>query len=130
MREELVQALKEGGDDLYRAISARTPSRTGALRSQLRKRVYPKTLRLRVGFFRAGRNSRAFIARILEYGRKAQTVPIKRGPRAGSTMNVGAIAPRKFVFGPLTDVRRTFNTKLKGVWDRVLKQAAAGTGDD
>jgi hypothetical protein len=130
MRGELADALEVGGSDLYRAIYARAPYRTGATRAQLRKKVYPKTLRLRIGFFDKGKNARTFIARILEFGRKAQTVPIKRGPRAGSSMKVGAIAPRRFVYGPLTDLRREFRKQLKGVWDRVLKQAAGGAGDD
>jgi hypothetical protein len=130
MRAELVEALNEGATDLYRAVYSRTPHKTGALQGQLRKRVYPKTLRLRIGFFRGGKNSKAYIARILEFGRKAQTVAIRRGPRAGSQMNVGAIAPKRFVYGPLTDLRREFRVKLKGVWDRVLKQAAGGAGND
>lgn len=130
MRAELVQALEEGGTEIERAVSARTPRRTGVLSSQLRKKVYPKTLRLRVGWFRGGKGSKAFIARILEFGRKAQTVPIRRGPRAGAKMNVGPIAPKRFLYGPLTDLRGAFNRKLKGVWDRVLTQAAKGAGDD
>lgn len=132
MRAELVAALEEGGTELYRAIYARAPQKTGKLKAAIERKVYPKTLRLRVGFLGRGKGSRTtvFYARILEFGRKAQTVPIKRGPRAGATMNVGPIAPRKFVYGPLTDIRRVMGKRLRDVWTKVLKKAAVGAGND
>lgn len=131
MRQEIVDALEKGSVDLYRGVAARVPvGKTGILKSQLKRKVYPKSLSLRVGFFRGGKASKAYIARILEFGRKAQTVAIRRGPRAGATMNVGAIAPKRFVYGPLTDVRRAMRRHLKDVWERVLKKAAAGAGND
>lgn len=133
MRQELVDALEVGGNELYRAIYARAPQgKTGKLRAAINKKVYPKTLRLRVGFLGVGKGSRTTVvyARILEFGRKAQSVPIRRGPRAGATMNVGAIAPRRFVYGPLTDIRRVMGNRLRDVWTKVLKKAAAGAGND
>jgi hypothetical protein len=125
MRAELVEALNEGATDLYRAVYSRTPHKTGALQGQLRKRVYPKTLRLRIGFFRGGKNSKAYIARILEFGRKAQTVAIRRGPRAGSQMNVGAIA-RETVRLWATD---RFKARISGQIERCLgSRAETGSG--
>lgn len=132
MRAEMVTALNEGGDDLLRAMKARTPrGKTGNLQAGIEKKVYPKTLKLRVGLFKATRKRLGlFYAHILEYGRKAQTVTIRRGPRAGAKMNVPALAARHFVFSPLGSPRVAFRRSLKGVWDRVLTKAASGAGDD
>jgi hypothetical protein len=131
MRGELVVTLDEGGSELLSAMKARAPFRTGNLRAGMEKRVYPKTLKLRVGLFAATRRRLSlFYAHILEYGRKAQTVTIKRGPRAGETMRVGAIKEKRFVSGFLPRERALFRRKLKAVWGRVLSKAAAGAGDE
>jgi hypothetical protein len=131
MRAELAQALDEGGNELLAAMRARAPRRTGKLESGIQKKVYPKTLRLRVGLFAATRRKLGlFYAHILEYGRKAQTVTISRGPRAGAKMRVTALPERHFITGPLGGPRVVFRRKLKGVWERVLKQAAGGVGND
>ena len=132
MRSEMVASLDEGGNELLAAMRGRTPvGKTGKLREGIQKKVYPKTLRLRVGLFAPVRRRLGlFYAHILEYGRKAQTVTIKRGPRAGAAMHVGAIAAKHFIGGPLGAPRAVFRRKLKGVWDRVLNKAASGVGND
>lgn len=131
MRSEMAGILDETGNELLAAMKARTPRRTGKLESAIQKKVYPKTLRLRVGLFAGVRKKLGlFYAHILEFGRKAQTVTISRGPRAGAKMRVSALPARHFVTGPLGEPRIAARRKIKGVWERVLKRAAGGVGND
>lgn len=121
-------------------LEATTKSRTGALRAGVKSKVFPKTLRLQVGFLgtKAGR-AKLFYARILDLGRKAQTVTVTRrkvtnsplvgGRRVGGNpykMKVRAIAAKRFVTGGIGPLGRVINTKLNGVWDRAVRRVAAG----
>lgn len=133
MREELAQEMRAAGVELAGAMQARAPRRTGKLAAAITWRFYQATLRLRVGYIGKPVNRRLFYAHILNYGRKAKTVQAKRRTKSGKistyAMRVTALAPRRFVTGPLTDLRAAFNRRLKGIWARVLQRVADG-GDD
>ena len=121
-------------------LEATTKRRTGALRAGVKSKVFPKTLRLQVGFLgtKAGR-AKLFYARILDLGRKAQTVTVHRRKVAGSPLvrgrrisgqpyqlRVRAIAAKRFVSGGIGPLGRVIGTKLNGVWDRAIRRVAAG----
>jgi hypothetical protein len=131
MRTELADVLTKTRPAAEALVAGRldatTGRRTGALRAGVKSKVFPRTLRLQVGFLgtKAGR-AKLFYARILDLGRKAQTVTIKRGPRAGKQMKVRAITAKRFVTGGIGPLGRIINVKLNGVWDRATRRIAAG----
>lgn len=109
-------------------VAASTRTRSGALLAGVKARVYPRTLRLTVGYLgtKAGR-AKLFYARILDLGRKAQTVSVTRRTNAKPyQMRVRAIAPKRFVTGGLGDLQRVVGIRLRGVWDRGLRRIATG----
>lgn len=141
MREEIADALEESGPELAAEMSGRAPNRTGALRAGIKWRVLRKTMRLRVGLIDAPRvRNKLFYSRILDLGRKAQTVTVNRriagvaqpgggkaveGARvARYTMRVRAIAPKRFVTGRYPDLRAKINRRLRGIWSRALNKIA------
>lgn len=142
MRDQLVGELDRGGREILGAMQARAGrSRTGNLLRNLSLKLYPKSLRMRVGFVGKRANSRAFYARILEGGRRAQVVSVTRRKVAGSTLKDGRrvahpayslrvtpLPARRFVYGPLTDLRAVFGRRMRGIWERALK--AIGGGND
>lgn len=92
----------------------------------------PKSLRLRLGLLTKRDQSRYFYGYILDQGRRAQRVRIRRGPRKGSFMHIRAI-PRDrydFVFGRRADFMQNELPKLRRVADAILRRAASGIGDD
>lgn len=131
MRAEMVDVLTKSRPAAEALVAGRldatTRRRTGKLRAGVKSKVFSRTLRLQVGFLgtKAGR-AKLFYARILDLGRKAQTVTIKRGPRAGKKMKVRAIAARRFVTGGIGQLGSVINVKLSGVWDRAIRRVAAG----
>jgi hypothetical protein len=143
MRDQIADALEQSGKDLAAEMSGRTPSRTGALRAGIKWRVLRKTMRLRVGLIDAPKvRNKLFYGRILDLGRKAQTVTVNRriagvaqpgggkavaGARVAKyTMRVRAIAPKRFVTGRYPDLRAKINDRLRGVWTRALSKIAGG----
>lgn len=149
VREELADVLQEFGPPLQRAMIARAPRKTGRLQSEIKVSVARKSLRLRVGFLGRGVGSRTtrFYARILEFGRKAQVVQVRRrkvgvnhglhrgrkiaGDVAATySMRVRRIAPMRFVTGPMTDIRSRLLVRLRGVFDAALRKTATGGLDD
>jgi len=131
MRVEMADVLTKSRPAAEAVVNARiattTKVRTGALRAGVKSKVYPKTLRLQVGFLgtKTGR-AKLFYARILDLGRKAQTVTIKRGKRKGQKMEVRAIGAKRFVTGGIGPLGRVIGVKLNGVWDRAVRRVAAG----
>lgn len=129
MHRELEDVLDQGGTEVQRAIIARTPRQHGTLAAGIQKRLLRKTLRLRVGLIGTKRErKKLFYGRILDLGRKAQTVTARRRRNAPYTMRVRAIAPKRFVTGRYADVRNSIGRRLRNVWDRVLSRV--GRGDD
>lgn len=126
-RAEVVHVLQDAGPRIARVMQGRTPRRTGALQAGIKWKLTPKTLKLQIGLLGTKRGrAKLFYGYILNFGRKAQTVMIKRGPRKGHPMNVSRIAPKHFVTGAMPDLRNTLRTDLQGIWKRILTKAASG----
>lgn len=146
MQVEMGDALEDSGREIAAAMAGRTPERTGALRKGIKYRVLRKSLRLRVGLIDAPRvRNKLFYGRILDLGRKAQTVTVRRRiagvaqPGGGKAlpgarvakylMRVRGIAPKRFVTGRYPDLRAALNQRLRGIWDRALRRVAGGADD-
>ncbi|HEX7852321.1 MAG TPA: HK97 gp10 family phage protein [Sphingobium sp.] len=129
-RQEMVDVLDKGGQDLVPQMQAKAPSRTGATREAIKYKVFPQSMKLNVGLIglKKGR-SNLFYARIQDLGRKAQVVTIRRGPLAGKPMNIRAMAAKHFVTGSFPELRETINSGLKGIFARALKRVSGGAGD-
>ena len=147
VQEEINAGLDSYGRQLASAMRQRAPNKTGATRAGISHKLFPKTLKLQVGLVGTKRGrAKLFYARILDLGRRAQTVivhrfrrgtrasgegKISRGRKIGSVssyaMNVRAIRPMRFVTGPLTDLRAGLNRHLKDVWNRALQRSAGGS---
>lgn len=123
---ELADRMEAGGGKMLVAMRAAAPKRTGRLRAGYSMKMNRKTLRLRVGLNGRKVNRDLFYGRILEFGRKSKSVIIKRGPRRGSFMRIGAIAPGRFVFGAGSDALKRFRRELHGVWRSILNDVARG----
>ncbi len=143
VRKEMADVLVDGGRDIRRMMAARAPRRTGALQQGILCRVLPKTLKLRVGLIGTKRGrAKLFYGRILDLGRKAQVVSVRRRKVAGSVlsrgrkvagatyqMRVRAIAPMRFITGRYGDARSIIQKRLRGIFDRALKNLAGGGND-
>jgi hypothetical protein len=118
-RAEMAEVLEFAGDDLLAGQRADVPKATGFLASTLAVRILIDELKVRVGLFREGRRagqSDNFYGRIIEFGRKFQTVTVQRRRRVGGvlrtrrgrkraedvvaiySLKVKARAPRPFIF--------------------------------
>lgn len=131
VRGEIIEVLDSAGVKLRDAIKARTPRRTGALQAGISYRVYPRTMRMQVGFLGSKKTRAAlFYGRILEFGRKAQIAKAARPNKSGGisryTVRVKAIAPKRFVTGRMTDLRSTINKEVKDLWQRSIAKVAEG----
>lgn len=132
MRDGLADELRAIGNRLLGRAKAETPRRSGRLAAALRVRVAAKTLMLTLGLLSKSDRRRFFYGYILDEGRAAKQVTIKRGPRAGSTMRISPIARERynFVFGRRRDFQENEIPKLRGVLERVLSQVSRGSGND
>lgn len=148
MRNQLGDAMRSAGPELANAMQARVPRATGRLAAGIMWRFSPSQLTLRVGFIGKLVNRKLFYNRIIEWGRKGQTVTVRRrkagvGKRLDSRtrrkrfddivavyqLRVKPRAPHHFVYGPATDLRVVLGRKLNGIWDRVLQRVSGG-GDE
>lgn len=144
MRAEMVDVLTKTGPAaaaiIERRVAGTTKRRTGKLLAGVKWKVFPRTLRMQAGFIatKAGRQ-KLFYARILDLGRKAQTVTVNRRKVAGSLlvggrrvsgapykMKVRAIAAKRFVTGGIGGLRQIVNVRLNNVWDRAIRRIAGG----
>lgn len=137
--QEMIVELHSSGREMLGIMQGRAPMRTGKTRRGLSYRVLPKSLKLQVGLIgtKAGR-SKLFYARIQDLGRKAQTVSVKRFRAGGQriyfrgkkfgpdtqtySLNVRAMAGKKFITGRMTDLRRILQRNLKDIWSRSLRR--------
>jgi hypothetical protein len=130
VRAEVVQGMQAEAPIVEAFMKAQAPSRTGKLRRLLRVRVLAKSMRMQVGLIGKAANREGFYGKILEGGRKAQTVRRKRAGKV-HTMRVRAI-PRDrydFVYGRAREFYlRRIKARLGDVWERALR-AAAGESD-
>lgn len=131
-KDEMGDILEAAGIELLAEMKRDVPRRTGALAAGLSYKVLRQSLRLRVGLIGTPRGrAKLFYGFIVELGRKAQTVTIKRGPRAGAKMRVREMAPRPFVWKRRIDDRGKLNQRLRSFWADTLANASEGTlGDD
>jgi hypothetical protein len=132
MRDEMVKALDDAGDMLLSEARSKVPVGTGKLQAGLSKKLLKGTLKLRVGLIGKARNRKLFYGRIVEFGRKAQTVNVTRRMKAGGRpylMKVRAKAGRPFLYGN-KDLRQRIRGHLNDYWNRVLTKAAQGVTDD
>ena len=133
MRSEIVDVLHKSQAPsvaiVRGRVAATTRSRSGALLSGVKSKVYDRTLRMTVGYLgtKAGR-AKLFYARILDLGRKAQTVTVTRRKNAAPyQLKVRAIAPKRFVTGGLGELQSVIGLRLRGIWDRGLRRIAGGS---
>ncbi len=131
--KEVVSAYQRHAPAILAYARGETPSRSGNLRARLAFKIFPKTLRLRVGLLTKAVQRKAWYARILEYGRKAQNVRVnRRKPSGGTTqyiMRVKAIPSGRhdFVRGRATEfMRRTLGRDLNGVLTKALRRLSSG----
>nr|WP_276616577.1 HK97 gp10 family phage protein [Sphingomonas sp. SFZ2018-12] len=144
VRVEIAAALESSGRSILAAMRAKAPRRTGALAAGLKMKVFPRTLRLRVGFIATPRGrAKLFYARILEFGRRSQTVTVSRR-RTGAAkrlvsgrkpagdlvsvyqLRVRPLQGRRLVYGRYPELRRDLNSKLQRVFQRALGRIAGG----
>lgn len=134
VRGEMIVEFNQVGPEFVARIQGRTPLKTGALRSGIKFRVLPRVPKLQVGILGTpSARSKLFYGRILEFGRKAQTKEAKRrgpgGARSTYTINVGSIAPKRFVTGAMPDLRKRVGDSLRRTYERALRKAAGASSD-
>lgn len=153
IRDEMLATLDMGGDAILAAQQAdATVSRR--VRSALSKRLLRGSMRLRVGLVGRPVNRRLWWSRIIERGRKAQTVvavrqsaskayaavprggmgrrghALARGIRGVYALRVTALAPKPAIQSArVRAIRDTMGGQLRTYWDRVLAKAAQGVSD-
>lgn len=136
LRDELAREMQSAGPTILGKSKAETPSRSGSLRSLLTWRFYPKSLRLRVGLIGARANRAGWYGRILEAGRKAQTVTAKRRTANGVIayrLRVRAIDRSRYdiVRGRIKAfAKRLLRPVLGRAYEKALRSAASGAGSD
>jgi hypothetical protein len=136
MSQEMAAVMEEVRPTAIAIAKGGAPVKSGRLRAAIDGKVYPKTLRFRVGLL-TKRIARAnFYGYILEVGRKAQTVQVKRSKPSGGVaqyaLRVTKIAPTKhdMVGGQAKGrIRELFRAPLNKLFDRALRDAARGAGD-
>ena len=133
MKVEMGEQMELAGDALLNSMRADVPRKTGKLAAGLSKKVLKGSLNLKVGFIGKPINRRLFYGRIVEFGRKAQTVNVTRRIKSGGRayqMRVRAMGARPFVYSKRTDLRRVMGELLRAYWDKVLARAARGDISD
>lgn len=133
---EMRAAMTEAGPVIAAYAKTAAPRRSGATAQAIQWRMAPKTLQLRVGLFGKAVNLRLFYARILEFGRKAQTVTVRRytgtGRRSAYRLRVRAIEPGRYDFLAGRAYRfaaEQLRPRLATIWEKALRRAGGG-GDE
>lgn len=127
---EILDVLGDGGQKMRAAMQARARRRTGKLAAGVKYKVFPKSLRLQVGLLGTKRaRAKLFYGFILDRGRKAQTVTIKRGKRSGKRLEIIARKGDAFITGRYPELRELINRRANYVFDRALKRIGDGGRD-
>lgn len=134
---EVIVELNVTGRQIAAVMQARTPRKSGRLVAGESYKVFPRTLRLQVGLLNSRRGGDPlFYGRIQDLGRKAQVVMVQRRIRRNVmkftkrySMNVRAMKGKRFVTGRFTELRRTLNQNLRGIFSRALAKAAGGSSE-
>lgn len=134
VQEEVLSAYQRHAPAILAHARGEVPSSTGKLRAALNFKIYPKTLRLRVGLLTKTVQRKFFYARILEYGRKAQTAKVnRRRPVSGGTaqyiIRVKAISANRYDFvrgRAVQFMQRTLGNDLRDILAKAIKRLSAG----
>jgi hypothetical protein len=110
---------------------AEAPKRTGGLSGALSFKVAPKTLNMRIGLVTKAMRRKFFYGYILDQGRKAKTVQVKRRTKSGVTsyaMRVKAIPRNRydFVFGRMRDFRTNELPHIRRALEKALSRVSRG----
>lgn len=127
IQREVEDLLRETGAEVLTEQRTRAAVRRGALRQALSMKVLTKSRRLQVGLVGKPVNRKLFYGRIIEFGRKGQTVRARKRGGKQYLMKIRGMAPRPFVYS--VD-RETVYGRFRNLWDRILKRASAGVGDE
>lgn len=157
MRSQMVSVLNSGGRALASSMRAKAPKRTGAVAAGIQYRVFPKTLRLRVGLIGTPRGrAKLFYGRIQDLGRKGGEVIVQRRRRVSLDIGAGEVAgvlrtrrgrkvsedivttyrmrvrpmaPKRFITGRFPELRTAIGNGLRGIWTRALRSIALGADE-
>jgi hypothetical protein len=132
--QEILQAYQQRAPAILAYARGEIPSRSGKLRAAMSFKIFPKTLRLRIGLLTKRIQSKFFYAHILEGGRRAQVARVRRQrPVSGGisvyTMRVRAISRDRydFVRGRAEQfMQRTLGDEMRGVLSKALNRLSAG----
>ncbi|WP_242140867.1 hypothetical protein [Sphingomonas sp. TREG-RG-20F-R18-01] len=143
-REQIGVEMAMIGRDYLALQQVRVPKETGALESGLSLQLLLDSLRVRVGLTNlTGYRWDLFYGRIVEFGRKAQTVLVQRRKAANGrlrtargrkraedivasyTLNVKARAAAPFVMIDDADLDRIATQRLADFWSATLTKAGA-----
>lgn len=127
VREEIREQMNRTGEEQLARMQSEAPVRTGALRGGLSAKVTPSGLRLKVGLVGKPINRKLFYGRIVEFGRKGQTVRARRAGGKPYLLRIKGMAPRPFVYNVN---REAIYAPFRAIWDRALANAAAGVSDE
>jgi hypothetical protein len=133
---QMAAVLKQHAPAITAYAKAAAPQRSGALARAISWKVLPKSLSLRVGLLNKAISRKLFYARILEFGRKAQTVVVKRRTKTGRVayrLRVKPINRGRYDFlagRAMTFATGTIRPDLVKLWERALQRAASGGGDE
>lgn len=131
---EILQAYQRRAPAILAYARGEVPQRSGRLRAALAFKIFPKTLRLRIGLLTKRIQKKFFYAHILEQGRRAQVVKVRRrrpvsGGVAVYIMRIRAISKDRydFVRGRTEQfMQRTLGDDMRGILGKALKRLSAG----
>lgn len=131
VRADVADAMLASGQRLAARARAEAPRKSGGLASALSWRLAAKTLRLRIGLVTKATRRKFFYGYILDQGRKAQTVQVKRRTKSGVSvysMRVRPIARTRyeFVFNRVKDFRTNELPHIRRALEKALRQVSAG----
>lgn len=132
--KEVLSAYQRHGPAILAYARNETPSRSGRLRSALNFKIFPKTLRFRMGLLTKAVQRRVWYARILEFGRQSKVVTVKRrrpvsGGVAVYLMRIRAIPAGRydFVRGRTEQfMDRTLGETLRKTLGNALRRLSVG----
>lgn len=133
---EINAVLASAGQQGLVYARSQTPAKTGALRNALAVKLYPKTMRMRLGLIGKRQQRNFFYGHILDKGRKARAVRVQRRTPSGAIINyimrVSPISPARYdiVYGRAEQfIKGLVNKPLRDVYTKALRRAA-GVSDD
>ena len=131
VRSDIAEELRASGQRMLARAKAEAPKRTGGLSGALSFKVAPKTLNMRIGLVTKAMRRKFFYGYILDQGRKAKTVQVKRRTKSGVTsyaMRVKAIPRNRydFVFGRMRDFRTNELPHIRRALEKALSRVSRG----